>query len=211
MDRIRLNIKGLSYSQTQSGAYALVLEEVDGKRKLPIIIGGFEAQSIAIALEKGIDPPRPLTHDLFKSFLDKYEIRIKEVVIQRLQDGVFYSSIICIRDGKEEVFDSRTSDAVALAIRTDSDIYTYEDILQKAGIILEGDVSKQEKQSPAPPTVGKAITPSTSKKSGDIQDKLKTDSIENLEAKMQEAVAKENYELAAIIRNEIDRRNQEKD
>ena len=116
MSLVRLNIKGISYSQTQNGAYALILSEVDGDRKLPIVIGAFEAQSIAIALEKEIKPPRPLTHDLFKNFSDRFAIVIKQVIIHKLVDGVFYSSIICERDKIEEIIDARTSDAIALAL-----------------------------------------------------------------------------------------------
>ena len=137
MSLVRLNIKGISYSQTQSGAYALVLSEVKGSRTLPIVIGAFEAQSIAIALEKEIKPPRPLTHDLFKSFADRFHIIIKQVIIHKLVDGVFYSSLICERDNIEEIIDTRTSDAIALATRFNAPIFTYENILDKAGIYLK--------------------------------------------------------------------------
>ena len=116
MSLVRLKIKGISYSQTQNGAYALILNEEEGDRKLPIVIGAFEAQSIAIALEKEIKPPRPLTHDLFKNFADRFQIVIKQVIIHKLVDGVFYSSIICERDDNEEIIDARTSDAIALAL-----------------------------------------------------------------------------------------------
>jgi bifunctional DNase/RNase len=118
MSLVRLNIKGISYSQTQSGAYALILSEENGERKLPIVIGAFEAQSIAIALEKDIRPPRPLTHDLFKNFSDRYDITVKQVIIHKLVDGVFYASLICERDAIEEIIDARTSDAIALAPRS---------------------------------------------------------------------------------------------
>ena len=137
MSLVRLKIKGISYSQTQNGAYALILNEVDGDRKLPIVIGAFEAQSIAIALEKEIKPPRPLTHDLFKSFADRFNIIIKQVIIHKLVDGVFYSSLICERDKIEEIIDTRTSDAIALATRFKAPIFTYENILDKAGIYLK--------------------------------------------------------------------------
>ena len=137
MSLVRLNIKGISYSQTQSGAYALVLSEVEGERTLPIIIGAFEAQSIAIALEKEIKPPRPLTHDLFKSFADRFNIIVKQVIIHKLVDGVFYSSLICECDKIEEIIDARTSDAIALATRFNAPIFTFENILDKAGVILK--------------------------------------------------------------------------
>ena len=137
MSLIQLNIKGIYYSQTQSGAYALVLTEMEGSRTLPIVIGAFEAQSIAIALETEIRPPRPLTHDLFKTFSDRFSISVTEVVIHKLVDGVFFSSLICQRDGVEETIDTRTSDAIAIAVRFQAPIYTYENILEKAGCFLK--------------------------------------------------------------------------
>jgi len=130
MSLIQLTIKGISYSQTQSGAYALVLSEMNGEKTLPIIIGAFEAQSIAIALEKEIKPPRPLTHDLFKDFSDVFQIDLKQVIIHKLVDGVFFSSLICEKNGNEEVIDARTSDAIALAVRFQAPIYTYDNILK---------------------------------------------------------------------------------
>src|SRR5690606_11605054 len=128
---------------TQNGAYALILNEVDGERKLPIVIGAFEAQSIAIALEKEIKPPRPLTHDLFKSFSDRFGIVVKQVIIHKLVDGVFYSSIICERDKIEEIIDARTSDAIALALRFQAPIFTYKNILEKAGVYLKTTPKKE--------------------------------------------------------------------
>lgn len=202
MNRIRLNIKGLSYSQTQSGAYALVLGEENGDRRLPIIIGGFEAQSIAVALEKDVNPPRPLTHDLFKNFADTFDVKVKEVVIHKLQDGVFFSILVCERDGKDVILDARTSDAVALAIRFDSPIFTYKEILDKAGVILkessEGASQAKEESVPAKAEVKK---PTSSEKSD-----LSKKSIEELNKLMDQAVRDENYELAARIRDEIDKR-----
>lgn len=202
MDRVRLQIKGLSYSQTQSGAYALVLGEEDGERRLPIIIGGFEAQSIAIALEKGVNPPRPLTHDLFKSFADTFQINLKEVVIHKLQDGVFFSILVCEHNGQEQVLDARTSDAVALAIRFDCPLFTYKEILDKAGIILK------ESQNPKPARASEKTEEAASQttptpKTGDLSSK----SSDQLHAMMDQAVQNEDYELAARIRDEIDRRN----
>jgi uncharacterized protein len=125
MSLVKLTIKGISYSQTQNGAYALILNEENGDRKLPIVIGAFEAQAIAIALEKNIQPPRPLTHDLFKTFAERFDIVIKEVIIHKLIDGVFYSSIVCESNFKEEIIDARTSDAIALALRFSAPIFTY--------------------------------------------------------------------------------------
>src|SRR5476651_116223 len=137
MKKIKLDIVGLSYSQTQSGAYALVLGEVSGRRRLPIIIGSFEAQAIAIEIEK-MTPSRPLTHDLFKSFAQAYQIEVQEIIIYNLVDGIFYSKLIC-SDGKRSVeIDARTSDAIAIAVRFDCPIFTYEFILSTAGIVIEG-------------------------------------------------------------------------
>jgi bifunctional DNase/RNase len=191
--KIKLSILGLSYSQTQSGAYALVLAEEDGDRRIPIIIGGVEAQSIAIKLE-GLEPPRPLTHDLFFNFAQTFQIEISEVVIYRLEEGIFYAELICIKDDGEEVhIDSRTSDAVALALRFNCPIYTYEEIMDKAGIILE--FSKKE-STPA--------KPKTSKSSGGPKYNKKT--LEELQQMLEEAIAAEEYEKASEIRDEINKR-----
>ena len=200
MDKVRLHIKGLSYSQTQSGAYALVLGEDDGERRLPIIIGGFEAQSIAIALEKDVNPPRPLTHDLFKNFADTFGIGLKEVVIHKLQDGVFFSILVCEKDGEEQVIDARTSDAVALAIRFECPVYTYLEILDKAGIILKEGESQESGQEEEPASKPKKTTPAKK------QD-LKNLSVDELHKMLDKAVKAEDYELAARIRDEIDKRS----
>lgn len=199
MSLVRLNIKGISYSQTQSGAYALVLSEVDGSRTLPIVIGAFEAQSIAIALEKEIKPPRPLTHDLFKSFADRFQIIIKQVIIHKLVDGVFYSSLICERDNIEEIIDTRTSDAIALATRFNAPIFTYENILDKAGIYLKiKDELVPEKENE---TIEKLI-----EKPKKSEATFSKDSLKQLNEKLEKAVANEDYELAAKIRDEINKR-----
>ena len=198
MSLVRLNIKGISYSQTQSGAYALVLSEVDGSRTLPIVIGAFEAQSIAIALEKEIKPPRPLTHDLFKSFADRFHIAIKQVIIHKLVDGVFYSSLICERDKIEEIIDTRTSDAIALATRFNAPIYTYENILDKAGIYLKAkDELTDEKETLS---IEKLIEEPEKASS------YSKDTLEELNEKLNKAVQNEDYELAAKIRDEITKR-----
>ena len=128
MNLIELKISGISYSQSQTGAYALILNEKKGKRKLPIVIGGFEAQSIAIGMEKKINPPRPLTHDLLKNSFDRFNIKIKQIIIHKLLDGIFFSNIIYIQNKIEEIVDARTSDAVALAIRFNAPIYTYSSV-----------------------------------------------------------------------------------
>lgn len=198
MSLVRLNIKGISYSQTQSGAYALVLSEVDGIRTLPIVIGAFEAQSIAIALEKEIKPPRPLTHDLFKSFADRFQIQIKQVIIHKLVDGVFYSSLICERDNIEEIIDTRTSDAIALATRFNAPIFTYENILDKAGIYLKikDELNVEKENLETEELVDEPKKQSTYNKF----------SLKQLNEKLNEAVQNEDYELAAKIRDEINKR-----
>ena len=198
MSLVRLNIKGSSYSQTQSGAYALVLSEVDGERTLPIIIGAFEAQSIAIALEKEIKPPRPLTHDLFKSFSDRFNIVVKQVIIHKLVDGVFYSSLICERDKIEEIIDARTSDAIALATRFNAPIFTYENILDKAGIFLK--IKEEPKLAQAKIEVEELVSEVVEDSS------LKDVSLKELNKRLEEAVANEDYEMAAKIRDEISKR-----
>lgn len=196
---VRLNIKGISYSQTQSGAYALVLNEVDGPRTLPIVIGAFEAQSIAIALEKEIKPPRPLTHDLFKTFADRFHIVIKQVIIHKLVDGIFFSSLICERDKIEEIIDTRTSDAIALATRFNAPIYTYENILDQAGIYLKMKDDLTTENSPL--SIENLIDDKPVKESSFSKDTLK-----QLNKKLNEAIEQENYELAAKIRDEINKR-----
>jgi bifunctional DNase/RNase len=202
MSLIKLTIKGISYSQTQSGAYALVLSEMDGTRTLPIIIGAFEAQSITIALEKEIKPPRPLTHDLFKTFADRYAIVVKQVVIHKLVDGVFFSSLISEREGVEEIMDTRTSDAIALAVRFNAPIYTYENILDKAGVYLKIEEEIPEEDSDL--EGGELVAEIISESLGEGQ---KEKSLEELHRELGVAVAAENYELAAKIRDEISKRS----
>jgi hypothetical protein len=206
MSLVKLTIKGISYSQTQNGAYALILNEVDGERKLPIVIGAFEAQSIAIALEKEIKPPRPLTHDLFKSFADRFDIIVKQVIIHKLVDGVFYSSIICERDKIEEIIDARTSDAIALALRFQAPIFTYKNILDKAGVYLNNptETENQEKEDE-----GVLATPETfgiENKGNVSEDLYKTLSLSELYESLDKAVQEEDYEKAAKIRDEISKR-----
>lgn len=205
---MRLNIKGISYSQTQNGAYALLLSEVEGKRQLPIVIGAFEAQSIAIALEKDIKPPRPLTHDLFKNFSDRFSIQIKQVIIHKLVDGVFYSSLICERDKIEEIIDARTSDAIALALRFNAPIFTYKNILDKAGIQLKPEQSKEEQAMQKAQRIIEEVLPEKIKQSkgGGEDDDLITKSLSELKKSLAEAVKKEDYEKAARLRDEISKR-----
>ncbi len=206
MSLVRLDIEGISYSQTQSGAYALILKEIEGDRTLPIIIGAFEAQAIAIALEKEIKPPRPLVHDLFKTFSERFHIIVKQVIIHKLVDGVFYSSLICEQDKIEQIIDSRTSDAVALAVRFNAPIFTYENILDKAGIYLNP--TKKDKLTEVDEDAKLAIDELVS----DIEEIVRESSdftsltIKELHQKLNEAVENEDYELAARIRDEIEKR-----
>ncbi len=209
MSLVRLKIKGISYSQTQNGAYALILNEVDGDRKLPIVIGAFEAQSIAIALEKEIKPPRPLTHDLFKNFSDRFEIVIKQVIIHKLVDGVFYSSIICERDKIEEIIDARTSDAIALALRFNAPIFTYKTILDKAGIFLKFSSKDKNKEDNDDSIMVDEILQegeAVEIKQG-ASDGYTELSIDELNKELARAVANENYEKAAKLRDELSKRN----
>ncbi|WP_142785030.1 bifunctional nuclease family protein [Changchengzhania lutea] len=206
MSLVKLNIKGISYSQTQNGAYALILNEVDGDRKLPIVIGAFEAQSIAIALEKEISPPRPLTHDLFKNFADRFDIVVKQVIIHKLVDGVFFSSLICERDKIEEIIDARTSDAIALALRFQAPIFTYKNILDKAGIYLKVNPKKEDEDDEnrdsilVDDLIANELEPASPKEN------LKGKTIEELHNLLDEAVSNEDYERAAHIRDEISKR-----
>lgn len=208
MDKIELEIIGLSYSQTQTGAYALVLGEKTGaKRRLPIIIGGFEAQAIAIELES-MTPSRPLTHDLFKSFATQYEINITEVIVYNLVEGIFYAKLVSEKDGERVEIDTRTSDAIALAVRFKCPIYTYEFILASAGIILEegqkdeDDLSKEieaieeqlgEEGTEAP------LNPKALSYADLTQEELNN--------RLQDAIDSENYEEASKIKEELDKRN----
>ena len=201
MSLIQLTIKGISYSQTQSGAYALVLSEMNGKKTLPIIIGAFEAQSIAIALEKEIRPPRPLTHDLFKTFSERFEIRVKQVIIHKLVDGIFFSSLICEKDGVEEIIDTRTSDAISIAVRFEAPIYTYENILDKAGIYLKIEEEIQIKEHLDLESVEVTLDRPVEKS------EISLLTLKALHEKLNEAVMNEDYELAAKIRDEISKRS----
>ncbi|MDG1728839.1 MAG: bifunctional nuclease family protein [Algibacter sp.] len=206
MSLVRLNIKGISYSQTQNGAYALILNEVDGDRKLPIVIGAFEAQSIAIALEKEISPPRPLTHDLFKNFADRFDIVVKQVIIHKLVDGVFYSSLICERDKIEEIIDARTSDAIALALRFQAPIFTYKNILDKAGIYLKVNPKKEDEDDENQDSILMDELVANELEPNEPRENFKGKSLEELQTLLEEAVANEDYEKAAHIRDEMSQR-----
>jgi bifunctional DNase/RNase len=197
MEKIRLDIIGMSYSQSQSGAYALILGERDGKRRLPIIIGSFEAQSIAIELEK-IKTPRPLTHDLFKSFADAFKIIVSEVIINKFSEGVFFAKLVCSHGKQELEIDSRTSDAIALALRFDCPIYTYESIMVAAGILME-----EETSEPAPEEQGEESASYVERS------RFNENSVDELRSMLQQAIENEDYERASRIRDEINRRPKE--
>ena len=188
---------GISYSQTQSGAYALILIEENGDRRIPIIIGGFEAQAIVIKLEN-LDPPRPLTHDLFKQFADEFHVSVFEVIIYKLEEGVFFSKLVCNNGEKEVSIDSRTSDAVALALRFGCPIYISEDILEKAGITINSSETEVSEINEV-----EKLFETGSSKYGSYSD-------EELYKMIDESVKTEDYERAAAIRDEIEKRNRKK-
>ncbi len=200
MKKVRLEIVGLSYSQTQSGAYALVLGESSGSRRLPIIIGGFEAQAIAIELEK-MSPSRPLTHDLFKSFAQTFNIGVKEVLIYNLVEGIFYAKLICTNGDQDYEIDARTSDAIALAVRFNCDIFTYEFILKSAGIVLDDDAEVAPIPNPEATT-----SPSKKETKQSESDEYKGKSSEELKNMLQVALDEEKYEMASKIRDELNQR-----
>ena len=204
MDKIRLEILGLSSSQSQSGSFALVLGEVKGSRRLPIIIGMFEAQAIAIEIEK-ITPNRPMTHDLFVKFAEVFEYTVQEVIIYDLKEGIFYAKLICTGDNQIKEIDARPSDAIAIGLRFGAPIYTSEKILSEAGIILneseeeESDAGGDEaEETPAE----SAAMPVRSK-----QTRIEDISSEQLKVMLDEAIKQEDYERAAKIRDELGKRN----
>ena len=201
MKKIKLEISKLSYSQTQSGAYALVLCESGGKRRLPIIIGGFEAQAIAIELEK-MAPSRPLTHDLFKLFAEAFSVNIKEILIYNLVEGIFYAKLICQQNGANDVeVDARTSDAIALAVRFNCPIYTFEFILSSAGILIDESPSSEEHALPEAQITSEATT-SSAESGNEFSGKSEADLKQMLNA----AIEDEDYEKAGKIRDELDKR-----
>lgn len=192
MKKIKLEIVGMSYSQSQSGAYALILGVSGENRRLPIIIGGFEAQAIAIELEK-MKPTRPLTHDLFKNFASHFDIRISEVIINKFEEGIFFSTLMCEQYGKTTEIDSRTSDAVALAIRFSCPIYALDEIIEEAGIVMEDEPVIEEDgiiEPEAKPTISK------------YEDYLQ----EELDDMLKKAIGDEDYEEASRLRDELKRR-----
>jgi bifunctional DNase/RNase len=199
VDKIQLDIIGLQSSQSQSGSFALVLGEAEGDRRLPIIIGMFEAQAIAIEMEK-IIPNRPMTHDLFRSFAHEFKFKVEEIIISDLKEGVFFAKIVCSSEFGQVEIDARPSDAIAISLRFDAEIYTYEKILSEAGIVLseEDEIEEIVLESKEP----KTTKPKASKKSS-----LEDLPLEKLNKLLEKAIAEEDYERAARIRDEIGRRN----
>ena len=202
MKKIKLEIIGLSYSQTQSGAYALVLGEEVGKRRLPIIIGNSEAQAIAVELEN-MTPNRPLTHDLFKNFAIEFDIRINEVIIYNLKEGIFYAKLIC-SDGKTpKEIDARTSDAIAMAVRFNCPIYTYEFILSSAGVVLD---DSGEETAPTKSLSKKGGTAEKKSAAPGTEPEFSSQTTEELKESLMRAIDEEAYEKASKIRDELNKR-----
>jgi uncharacterized protein len=204
MEKVKLNVLGISYSQTQTGAYALVLAEENGRRRIPIIVGGFEAQAIAIQLE-GLKPPRPLTHDLFLNFSHTFNIDLLEVTVYKLEEGVFYSKLTCDNGQRIIEIDARTSDAIALALRFKCPIYTTEDILKKAGIILDFEKEAAVQSGTEPVTSPRNIQVVDST----FLEEIRKSNLQELKDLLDEAIQEENYEKASLIRDEINRRKKE--
>ncbi len=201
LKKIKLEILGLSSSQSQTGSFALVLGETEGNRRLPIIIGMFEAQAIAIEIEK-IVPNRPMTHDLFKSFANAFHFHVEEIVISDLKEGVFFAKIVCTDGLKKSEVDARPSDAIAVGLRFDAPIFTYENILAEAGIVLTDEEEEEEKPEAKPETKVK-VKKESSKKGDDY----KSYSVDKLNELLKDAIEKEDYERAAKIRDELGKRN----
>ena len=197
MDKIELEILGLSSSQSQSGSFALVLGETSGNRRLPIIIGMFEAQAIAIEIEK-IVPNRPMTHDLFKSFAHNFNFTLEEIIISGLKEGVFFAKIVCNDGASTTEIDARPSDAIAIGLRFGVPIYTHESVLSEAGIVLTDEESESEE---------KATGKSAKKDNKSLDEKLKDLPFDRLKTSLDDALKNEDYEKAAIIRDEMNRRN----
>jgi hypothetical protein len=212
MNKVQLVISAISYSKSQTGAYALILAEINGDRRVPIVIGAFEAQSIAIALDQDISPPRPLTHDLFVTFCNNFSVEVKEILIHKLEDSVFFSSIIFETEGKEQMIDSRTSDAIAIAVRLGVPIYTYEDILDKTGLILEepSSYSEEDEMNEMSELEEVARKIQEEAKTQDQEKSQKSDfstiSDDGIQKMLKTAIAKEDYEQAARLRDELQKR-----
>ncbi len=199
MKKIELEIVALSHSITQTHSYAVVLGEVNGLRRLPIVIGGFEAQAIAVALEK-MQPSRPLTHDLMKNFMNAFAVDLHEIIICDLQEGIFYSKLVCSTENDTVEIDSRTSDAIALAVRFGCPIYTYENILESAGILMEDSAATGKKKKGKQEVMVEEDGPAGN-------EDLKTMTLEELNTLLNDVLDSEDYIRAIAIRDEINSRN----
>ena len=199
MDLVRLFIKRISYNQSQNDAFVLIMHEVETDLKLPIVIGTFEAQSIALELEKSLVPPRPLTHDLFKIFADTFSIQIKRVVIYKLEEGIFYSNILCAQNGQEYTIEARTSDAIAIALRCNAPIYTYRDIIQRAGIYIP--LLNDEPSNTISPSLDNVDEEDSSR------NRYTKYALPELKTMLNDCIENEDYEMAALIRDEISKRD----
>ena len=199
MDLVRLFIKRISYNQSQNDAFVLIMHEVETDLKLPIVIGTFEAQSIALELEKSLVPPRPLTHDLFKIFADTFSIQIKRVVIYKLEEGIFYYNILCIQNGQEYTIEARTSDAIAIALRCNAPIYTYRDIIQRAGIYIP--LLNDEPSNTISPSLDNVDEEDSSR------NRYTKYALPELKTMLNDCIENEDYEMAALIRDEISKRD----
>ena len=199
MDLVRLFIKRISYNQSQNDAFVLIMHEVETDLKLPIVIGTFEAQSIALELEKSLVPPRPLTHDLFKIFADTFSIQIKRVVIYKLEEGIFYSNILCVQNGQEYTIEARTSDAIAIALRCNAPIYTHPDIIQRAGIYIP--LLNDEPSNTISPSLDNVDEEDSSR------NRYTKYALPELKTMLNDCIENEDYEMAALIRDEISKRD----
>lgn len=203
--RVKLRVQGLTNSQIQSGAYALILAEEKGHRRIPIIVGTFEAQAIAISLED-IKPPRPLTHDLFSAFFQSFDVQLLEVFIYKFEDGVFYSELLFENGTRQIRLDSRTSDAIAIALRVQCDIYTTEEIIQECGVVLEDSSLFEDNEDKDDEELMYELEPDEIKDEAQLKKWLSLLETEELEERLEEAVSDENYEYAKMYKDELHRR-----
>jgi len=208
--KIKLYIQGLTNSQVQSGAYALILAEEDGLRRIPIIVGTSEAQSIAIVLER-LSPPRPLTHDLFTSIFQAVGVRLLEVFIYKFEEGIFYSELVVEANGEQIHIDSRTSDAIAIALRVRGDIYTTESIIRECGVVMEEDAENVEQRNVVKDEDLRSLEIGDIKNEKQMSEWLALQSYEGLQIKLEASVAEENYEHAQLYKNELNRRKTKED
>lgn len=199
MDLVRLFIKRISYNHSQNDAFVLIMHELESDLKLPIVIGTFEAQAIALELERNIIPPRPLTHDLFKNLADTFSIQVRRVVIYKLEEGIFYSNMLCVQNNKERTIDARTSDAIAIALRFNAPIYTYKEIVERAGIYIPLP-NEDNKKQPVSPSLDDVAD-------DESRNRYSKYSLSELKKMLSECVENEDYEMAAQVRDEISKRD----